>query len=291
MIDLPIVDAHAHLWDLPHFPRPWLSSIPALNRPFGLAEYQKQTSALPIAELVYVETGVSPPSALLEARWAVSLAEGDSRPQGVVAAAPLEDGLHVRPYLEELVALGPLVKGVRRNLQDEEDREFCLRRDFVAATRLLEAYGFSLDICIRHEQLSAVTALSRECPSVLFILDHLGKPAIREKRLDPWRDQIAALAALPNVACKLSGLVTEANWSQWRPEDLAPYIAHALAVFGPHRVMFASDWPVVTLASTYRRWVETLEALTSHLPSTASRLLWGENARRWYRLPKLAENG
>jgi L-fuconolactonase len=289
MIDLPIVDAHAHLWELPQFPRPWLGSIPALNRPFGLAEYHEQTSALPLAGLVYVETGVSPAYALIEARWAVSLAEMDSRLQGVVAAAPLEDGLQIRPYLEALVALSPLVRGVRRNLQDEEDPAFCLRRDFVAGARLLEAYGFSCDICMRHEQLPAVTALARECPSVLFILDHLGKPAIREKRLDPWCGQLAALAGLPNVACKLSGLVTEAVWRHWRPKDLAPYITHALAVFGPRRVMFASDWPVVTLASTYRRWVETLEALTSYPPSTEQRLLWGENARRWYRLPKLTE--
>jgi L-fuconolactonase len=285
MVDFPIVDAHVHLWDVPQFPRPWLGSVPTLNRPFRLAEYQKQTSALPISGLVYVETDVSPSYALLEAKWAASLAEMDSRLQGVIAAAPLDEGLQVRPYFEALATLGPLVKGVRRNLQDEHDPEFCLQRDFVAGVRLLEEYGLSFDICIRHDQLPAVTTLTRESPAVIFVLDHVGKPPIQEKRLDPWRDHLAALAALPNVACKLSGLVTEANWNEWRPEDLAPYVAHALAVFGPNRVLFASDWPVVSLASTFGQWVEALYTLTSQLSSDEQRQVWGENARRWYRLP------
>jgi L-fuconolactonase len=179
MLDLPIVDAHVHLWELTQFPRPWLSALPALSRSCGLADYQEQTSGLPIAGLVYVETAVAAPYGLLEARWAISLAETDPRLQGVVAA-PLEDGLKVRPYLEALAALGPLVKGVRRNLQNERDPEFCLQRDFVAGVQLLETYGFSFDICIRHDQLPAVTTLVRECPTVSFVLDHLGKPAIGE---------------------------------------------------------------------------------------------------------------
>ena len=163
--------------------------------------------------------------------------------------------------------------------------EFCLRPDFVAGVRLLETFGFSFDICVRHNQLPAVTALVRECPTVTFVLDHLAKPSIRERQLDPWRGQLAALGELPNVACKLSGLVTEADWQQWRPEDLALYVTHALDVFGPSRVLFGSDWPVMTLASSYRRWVETLDELTSHLSAEDRQRLWSENACHWYRLP------
>lgn len=288
MFDLPIVDAHVHLWEVPQFPRLWLNTLPELHRPFGLSAYQEQTSGLPIVGMVYMETDVAPAYALLEAQWAVSLAKTDPRLQGVVAAAPLDDGMQVQPYLDALAALGPLVKGVRRNLQDERDPEFCLREDFVAGVRLLERYGFSFDICIRHDQLSAVTALVQACPDIFFVLDHLGKPAIRGRQLDPWRDQLATLAAQPNVACKLSGLVTEADWHSWHPEELAPYVAHALAVFGPNQVLFGGDWPVVTLASSYQRWVETLDALTSQLPLDERRQLWSENARRWYRLPALA---
>ncbi len=289
MPELPIIDAiidaHVHLWELSQFPRLWLDALPTLNRPFGPAEYREQTTALPIAGMVFMETGIASPYALREAQWVVSLAQSDPRLQGVVAAAPLEDGPRVRPHLEALAALGPLVKGVRRNLQDERDPQVCLRSDFVEGVRLLTAYDFSFDICIRHDQLPAVTALVRQCPDVSFVLDHLGKPAIKGQQLDPWREQMAALAALPNVACKISGLVTEADWGRWQLEDLAPYVAHALAVFGPRRVLFGGDWPVVTLASSYQRWVATLDALTVGLSTDERRLLWGENARRWYRLP------
>jgi L-fuconolactonase len=288
MLDLPIVDAHVHLWAVPQFPRPWLNAVPALNRTLGPTKYRAQTAGLQNAGMVYVETDVSPQYALLEAQWAVALSAADARVAGVVAAAPLHDGLQVRPYSEALATLGPLVKGVRRNLQDEFDPAFCLRPDFVAGVELLHVYGFSCDLCIRPDQLPAVTDLVRSCPAVTFVLDHLGKPAIREGQLDPWRDHLAALAALPNVACKLSGLATEADWQQWHPEDLAPYVAHALAVFGARRVLFGSDWPVVTLASSYQRWVETLAALTNDLSANDQRLLWGDNARHWYRLDSRA---
>jgi L-fuconolactonase len=288
MLDLPIIDAHVHLWELPQFPRHWLDTLPTLKRTFGLADYQDQTIGIPITGMVYVETDVADSYALLEARWAVSLAQSDPRLQGVVAAVPLDDGLQVRPYLEALSALGPLVKGVRRNLQEEQDPEFCLSRDFVQGVRLLTAYDYTFDICIRHDQLPAVTTLVRQCPAVFFVLDHLGKPPIKEGKFDPWRDQLAALAALPNVACKMSGLVTEADLRQWQPDDLAPYVAHALAVFGPKRVLFGSDWPVVTLASSYQHWVKTLDSLTVHLSLEHRRLLWSENTRHWYRLPPVA---
>jgi L-fuconolactonase len=291
MLEWPVVDAHVHLWSPEQFPRPWLDALPTLDRPFGLAEYHDQMRGLPIAEMVFVETGVAPHYALLEAQWAAALAGADPRLLGVVAAAPLDDGPRIRAYLDVLAALGPLVKGVRRNLQDESDPAICLRADFVHGVRLLADYGFSCDLCIRHHQLPAVTALVRTCPDVAFVLDHLGKPPIEAQQLDPWRDRLAALAALPNVACKVSGLATEADWQHWQPADLAPYVAHTLAVFGPERVLFGSDWPVVTLASTYQRWVQTLDALTSELSADQRRKLWTENARRWYRLAVPASSG
>jgi L-fuconolactonase len=285
MVDTPIIDTHVHFWDTAQFPRPWLDTIPALHRTLGLSDYQEQTIGLPIVGMLYVETDVAPGYALREAEWAVSLAQTTHLLQGVVAAAPLEEGLRGLPHLDALAALGPLVKGVRRNLQDERDPDFCIRPDFVEGVRLLERYDFSFDICIRHEQLPSVTALVRACPAITFVLDHLGKPAIRERQLAPWRDHLEALAALPNVACKLSGLITESDWQHWQPEHLEPYVAHALAVFGPGRVLFGSDWPIVTLASTYQRWVETLDALTDQLTHDEQNQLRNENARRWYRLP------
>jgi L-fuconolactonase len=284
MPDVPIIDAHLHLWDPQRFRMPWLDSIPLLNKPYGLAEYREQTQGIAIEAMVYLEVDVAPPYALLEAQWAADRAQEDPRLQGIVAHAPLEYGEQVRAYLDALVAISPLIKGVRRLLQDEPDPQFCLRPPFVRGVQLLPEYGLSFDLCIRHYQLPAVIELVRRCPDTSFILDHIGKPHIKDRLLDPWREQIAELAALPNVSCKISGLVTEADPERWTTDDLAPYVAHVLEVFGEDRVVFGGDWPVALLASSYRRWVEALDALTTHLAPQAERKLWAENARRFYRL-------
>ena len=155
--------------------------------------------------------------------------------------------------------------------------------------QLLPEYGLSFDICINHRQLAAAVELVRRCPETSFILDHVGKPNIAGRELDPWRAQIEDLASCPNVVCKVSGLVTEADPRAWTPDDLAPYVAHVLGAFGEDRVVFGGDWPVVLLAASYRRWVETLDALTADLSAEAKRKLWAENARRFYRLPPAAE--
>ncbi len=132
-----IVDAHVHLWNPEQFSMPWLADIPPLNRPFGLQEYREQTRDLPIMGIVYVEVGVEPAEALREARHVVELAREEPRLQAIVAAAPLEHGTAVREHLESLLAISPLIKGVRRNLQDEAEPGFCLRPDFIAGVNLL----------------------------------------------------------------------------------------------------------------------------------------------------------
>ena len=126
--------------------------------------------------------------------------------------------------------------------------------------------------------------MSCRCPQVNFILDHLGKPNIKEHVLEPWRAQLRELAALPNVICKVSGAVTEADRERWTAEDLRPYVEHAIESFGEDRVAFGGDWPVTLLASSYTRWVETLDELTAGLSEGAKRKLWAENAKRFYRL-------
>jgi L-fuconolactonase len=281
---LRVVDAHVHLWNPELLSMPWLADVPSLRRPYGVQDYRGQTEGIPIEALVYVEVDVEPRESLREARYAADLAGQDSRLRAIVAAALLEHGTAVREHLEALLTISSLIKGVRRNLQAEQERQFCLRPAFIAGVRLLAEYGLSFDLCIRHQQLPDVVELVRRCPDTTFILDHLGKPDIQHARLDPWQADIRELAALPNVACKISGMVTEADHERWQPADLEPFIDVVLEAFGPDRVLFGGDWPVVLLASSYSRWYETLETLIAPLPLATRRKLWVENARRLYRL-------
>jgi predicted TIM-barrel fold metal-dependent hydrolase len=284
MPTFPIVDAHLHLWDPQHFRISWLDGSEKLNRRYSLAEYADHTQGVAIDAMVYLQVDVEPAYALLEARWVAERAQEDPRIQGIVAWAPVEYGERARAFLDALVAVDRRVKGVRRILQGEPDPDFCLRPDFIRGVQMLAEYGLSFDICVYHHQLASAVELVRRCPEISFMLDHLGKPDIKSQALDPWREQIRALAALPNVMCKVSGVVTEADHERWTAADLAPYVAHALETFGEDRVVFGGDWPVVLLAASYQRWVETLDTLTVDLSQDAQRKLWGENARRFYRL-------
>ena len=277
-----IVDAHVHLWNPREFRLEWLDDLPALNKPFGLADYPLESAHQAISALVYVEVNVAPQDALLEARWAVAQAARDPRLQGIVAAAPVEQGESLRVHLAALQATSPLIKGVRRNFQDEPDPAFCLQPNVVRGVQMLAEYGFSFDLCIRHWQLPGVIELVRCCPDTRFILDHLGKPAIKDHLLDPWHKDLTKLAALPNVGCKISGLVTEADPQHWTAEQLAPYVAHALEVFGEDRVLFGTDWPMLLQAASHDRWVETLDGLTQHISPEAKHKLWADNARLFY---------
>jgi L-fuconolactonase len=278
-----ITDAHVHLWNPEWLRYAWLDSIPALNRPFLPADYCKAHTGLAPAKLIFVEGGCDPAQGLQEVQWVSELARHERRLAGIVAQAAVERGEAVR---EELTVLAryPLVRGVRRLLQGETDADFCLRPEFVAGVNLLANFKFTFDLCIRHEQLPAVTELVRRCPEVTFVLDHLGKPPVRRGMLDPWRRHLAALAAQPNIACKLSGLTTEADGQRWQPADLRPYLDYGLISFGFDRVLFGSDWPVATLATTCERWLEVVQTAVSSATETDRRQLFQANAERIYRV-------
>lgn len=285
MPNFPIVDAHLHLWEPDRLRMPWLDELPQLNQSFDLAQYGEATRGLEVAAMVYLQVEVAPPYALLETQWVEERAQRDGRLQGIVPWAPLEYGERARYFLEALREISPRVKGIRRIIQFEPDDGFCLQSDFVRGVQILPEYDLSFDICIKGEaQFRNAIELVKRCPDTQFVLDHIGKPDIKDGVLDPWRAQMEQLASLPNTWCKISGLAVEADMDNWTVDDLKPYLEHSLSVFGEDRVLFGGDWPVVLQAAEYSRWVRTLDELSAHLSDEAKQKLWAENARRFYRL-------
>jgi L-fuconolactonase len=279
----PIVDTHVHLWDLGHLHYPWLNEVPPLKRNFLIEDYQRACGPVQVAKMVFVQCDCDPAQSQQEADWVTTVAKQDPRLRGIVARVALEQGDAIEPALARLAA-NPLVKGVRRLLQSEPDPEFCLRPDFVRGVQRLARHQLSFDLCLKHHQLAGAVQLVRRCPEVRFVLDHIAKPDIKVGRLDPWRAELQELARLPNVWCKLSGLVTEADCEKWTPADLRPYIDHVIACFGFDRVLFGGDWPVSTLASDYPRWVQVLDdALAGTSPDELHKL-YVRNAEAFYRI-------
>lgn len=287
MPNVPLVDAHLHLWDPAWFRMSWLDGNETLDRPYGLADYAEATAGIDVAAMVYLQVEVEPAYGLLEARWAEERAAEDPRLQGIVAWAPLEHADRARGFLDELVATTPHLKGIRRLIQSEPDPEFCIRPDFVRGVQMLPGYGLSFDLCIYARQLPATIELVRRCPDVSFMLDHIGKPDIRAGAYEPWATRMAELAAFPHVSCKISGVATEADPESWTTDDIAPYVLRAIEVFGEDRIAFGGDWPVLRLAGTWRRWVDALDEITAGMGDAARAKLWSGNARRFYRLPSV----
>lgn len=274
------VDSHVHFWDQRVLPYPWLAEVPAIAGPHTPAELHAETAGCRPEKIVFVECGAP---WLDEVQWVGRLAAREPRLAGIVAKCPMNAGAATTAALAEL-RRHPLVRGVRHLIQDEPDPRCCLAPEFVAGVRQLGPAGLSFDLCCRQHQLPAVIELVRGCPETRFVLDHLGKPDIRAGRLDPWRDHLRALAAQPNVDCKLSGLITEADHRAWQTADLRPFVGHALDVFGPGRLLFGGDWPVAKLAGAYVRWLDTARELVSHLSASDQDALFRRNALRVYRL-------
>jgi L-fuconolactonase len=278
-----IVDSHCHFWDPFRFHYAWNQGLPALDRKLLPTELVAASANANVGKIIFVECDCAPAQSLAEADWVCDLAKNEPRLKGIVARAPLEKGVAVRADLEKL-ADRPLVKGVRRNLQGENDVDFGLQSGFVAGVKLLAEFGFTFDLCIRHEQLASVARLAGQVPHVTFVLDHFGKPGVRDRKGQPWADDLKVFAALPNTVCKISGLTTEADWRNWQADDLKFYFDHALECFGFGRLLFGSDWPMATLATNYSQWVETVRELFSSATEAELTQLFQTNAERVYRV-------
>jgi L-fuconolactonase len=257
-----LIDAHLHLWDPQRLHYAWLAGNAVLDRAFLPPDFAAASAGQGVAKAVFVQCDCDPAQALDEARWVTALTAQEPRLAAIVAHAPVELGAAaVRAHLQRLTTL-PLVTGVRRIIQGDAAPGSCTTPAFISGVQELAAFNLSFDLCIGRAQLPDVAALVRACPKVSFILDHGGDPDLRAASLQPWADGLRALAQLPNVACKLSGLVT----AGWTPALLRPAIDHIIACFGAQRTLFGGDWPVVLGAATYRTWVDAFRAAIGDLP-------------------------
>ncbi len=273
-----MVDGHVHFWDPALHHHQWLHGT-RLDRPYTPADVD--IGEHPIDGVVFVEADCRASEALDEAKWASDLSCEATPVLGIVAHAPLDQPRALGSHLEALGDL-PLVVGVRRLLQDEPPAAF-ENRDLVRGLRSLVAFGYTFDACVRHDQLTSLTSLARGCPDTQFVLDHVGKPPIASGSTSAWRRDLRALAACPNVSCKLSGLATEAG-TDWTSGDIRPYLIDAIEAFGPARCMYGSDWPVALLATTYSRWLATVIEATETLSAQERSAIFADNATRIYGL-------
>jgi len=219
---------------------------------------------------------------LEETEWLLDLAGRYSFIRGVVGWVDLRSAEVVSEL--EGVAVNPKLAGVRHVVHDEPDDRFMLRPDFQRGIGCLSAFGLTYDLLLFPKHLPIAENLVAKFPNQKFVLDHIAKPPIREGKLAPWRDDLIRLADRPNVFCKLSGMVTEAQWRRWRPEDFHRYLDVVFDAFGPLRVMIGSDWPVCTLSGSYHSTVSIVMDYVKRLPAATQEDVLGETCSRVYNL-------
>ncbi|HEU5077831.1 MAG TPA: amidohydrolase [Opitutaceae bacterium] len=276
-----LVDTHQHLWDLARFPYSWCAGLPTLNRTYWLPEYKEASAGLNIAKTVFMECDVDEPNALGEARTIEALASQEPSIAGIVASGRPEHE-NFEAHLDALAECSRL-RGVRRILHTQPD-ELSQSELFARNLRLLPARGLTFDLCVLARQLPLAIRLVERCPNVTFILDHVGVPDVKERQLDPWRENLARIATYPNVHCKISGLVAYADPARWTVDDLRPFVEHAIARFGFARVVWGGDWPVCTLSASLRQWVEATHQLFAKASEDERSALYHRNAEALYRV-------
>ena len=277
------IDAHHHVWDLAVRDQTWMvaEAMAPIRRSFGIDEFAAEATSNSIDASVLVQTVAD----ITETEELLNLAAESTLVAGVVGwvdagasdVGDQLDGLLARPT-------GSWLVGIRSLVQYEPDPAWLARPAVLSGLREVARRGLCNDILVLPHQLDGVVTVTREVPESRFVLDHLAKPPIAAGEWQPWADQLSALAQNDNVMAKISGLVTEADWSTWTPSDIRRYVDHALSVFGPNRLIFGTDWPVCTLAASYRRIVDLAEQFIGELSIDEQAAVLGANATKIYSL-------
>jgi L-fuconolactonase len=273
------IDSHHHFWKYSAAEYPWIGdSMAGLRRDFLPEHLQAEIAAVGIDGVVSVQARQT----VGETEWLLSLADGNDFIRGVVGWVPLADA-GVRDAIAKFAA-NPKLRAVRHVVQDEPDDRFILGEDFNRGVSMLRDFGLVYDILIFERQLAASIEFVDRHPQQVFVLDHIAKPRIGDGAIEPWRANIRELARRENVFCKVSGMVTEADWKTWNEEQLRPYFDAVLEAFGPKRLMFGTDWPVCLVACGYARWAELVRKFAAGLSPDEREWLFGKTAALAYGL-------
>ena len=276
-----VVDAHQHYWEVGRFDYLWPEQgIPSLDRDFLPRDLEPRLAEAGVERTVLVQVLHT----LGETEWMLDLADRHPSIAGVVGWVDLtKDPDGVATDLEA-VRSHPRLVGIRHLVHEEPDDDWLARPEVVRGLGVLEARGVPYDLLLRPQHLRHVPNLSEAAPGLPMVIDHIAKPLMRDGVVEPWGTEFRAAAENPNVWCKLSGMVTEADHAAWTPADLAPYVEIALDAFGTGRLMFGSDWPVCTLAGSYGSVVAALREVLGGIEPAVEEALFGANAAAFYRL-------
>lgn len=274
-----VIDSHHHYWHYNPIEYDWIDdSMKRIRRDFLPEDLSKTIHEAGIEGVVSVQARQT----VEETDWLLGIAKQNLFMKGIVGWLPLVDN-DIESYLEKFTRDKNL-KGLRHVVQGEPDPNFILRPDFNRGISLLKKYSLVYDILVVERQLPNTIRFVGNHPDQVFVLDHIAKPLIGQNQISPWRENIQELAKHPNVNCKISGLVTEADFTMWTPEQLQPYFDVVLEAFGPDRLLFGSDWPVCLVATTYQYWVELVKKNISTFTRDDQDKILGGNAIRIYGL-------
>jgi L-fuconolactonase len=273
------IDAHQHFWKYNPAEYEWIDeSMSAIRRDFLPENLEPELERNHFQGSVAVQARQT----VEETRWLLQLADGSRKILGVVGWVDLRSP-DMRSQLSEFTR-NPKLVGIRHIVQAERDDRFLLRQDFLRGIASLEEFDLAYDILIYAKHLPVAAEFVERFPRQRFVLDHLAKPAIKSREIETWAAGIQRLAPFPNVFCKLSGLVTEADWQSWKPEDITPYLDIAFETFGSSRLMIGSDWPVCLVAGSYGRTMDVVKNYLNRHPAETRDAVLGGNARRFWRL-------
>jgi L-fuconolactonase len=272
------IDAHQHFWRYDAQQYPWIAPGSPLHRDWLPGDLAPLLAAAGLDGCIAVQARQT----VEEGRWLLELAEHHSIIKGVVGWVDLR-AADVEHDLERFAA-HPKFSGVRHVVQDEPDVNFMLGAEFQHGIGKLRAFQLAYDILIYPKQLPAAIQLAQRFPEQPFVLDHVAKPHIKDGTLSPWREQIRELAKSPNVLCKVSGMVTEADHTAWKPADFTPYLDVVFEAFGEDRLMYGSDWPVCLRAGSYAQTFALVNDYARQLNAAAREKLFGGSAARFYRV-------